>query len=428
MSLKLVLGFLFFAILSCYVAFLNPQEVELHLTQTHSLKVPTVVLLLGTLVMGVVITAFFNGLHEIRGLPTRLCMAFRDNQQRKQQLKRETLFAEAENAVVSGRSKKALLLFQKVLSTNPDHIPSLSHLGDFMRAEGKHDQAIAMHGKANRLAPRNIKVLYSLAEDYAAENQRDKEIEILQQILARSPDSSLCLRKLRDAWLKAEDWEKAINIQKEALRLTPFPESEKEISRLCEIIHINAMHYYKRGDTDSARDELQRAIEEDKYSLPAYIALGDIFLKKQLRKEALKVWKTGYSNTKSAVCLQRIQSIAENDFVKLCEKELASSDAGSNLAVMLGILFLETGENEKAVRILEDTVDDSSLSHHILLVTARQAKNSNGLLPDASRSIFNKVRQFLLRYTCRSCLSSLKEWSSHCPSCKSWDSIVPSTI
>lgn len=416
------MGFLFFALIALYLAFLNPQDIDLHLTRSHSARLPVLVLLLGSVVLGVMITAVFNGLHEIRGLPIKLRETFLQSRREKKRQQCEKQYEEAENALIGGHLKQARSLFQKIVSANPNHVPSLICLGDFMRQDGKYDQAIETHGLAARLAPRNIKILYSLAEDYAAARYPNKEIQVLQEIQKLDADSPLPLHKLRDVWMKTQDWDQATGIQKELLRLVPG--SKKEKRRLCEIIHIHAMRYYKDGDILTAIARLKSAIKVNKHSLPAYIAIGDIYLKDDRRKEALKMWKAGYANTKSTVCLQRIRLVSENDFIKLCESAVHSANnSESSVPAMLGSLLLEKGEIEKAVQIL-DYADTSSMLHHILLIIARQAKNSNGQLPDASRAIVSKVKQALSQYACKECDAFLKEWVSHCPTCRAWDSIV----
>lgn len=421
-----MLGFVFFGILSVYVAFLNPQDIDLRLTQSYSLKVPVIVLLLGSIVIGVLIISLGEGLRLVRGLPAILRQRYLSRRREALRRKCEKLYEDAENALMGGNIKKSSALFEKVLSLHSDHIPSLSHLGDILRQEGKIDQALKMHTRALSLAPHNIKTHCGLAEDYSALNQYEKEAEILQQAQEFAPDSLALLRRLRDAWLKIPDWKNAALAQKAIVRVASHSDKELERKRLGEIIFGGAVSYYEGGDSESAKAEFKRSIKESHGSLPPFIALGDIYFKENLRKDALKIWKAGYNKTKSPVCLQRIRGAGDEDVVKLCESAIRSprNSSRDDASVLLATWLMEKGENEKAEKILEDTVDKASLLHQILLITARQAANYNGQLPDALHAIFRKIQQALSNYACDTCLASLPKWSSHCPSCKAWDSVV----
>lgn len=425
-SFKLVSGFVFFGVLSVYLAFLNPQDIDLRLTQSYSLKLPVIVLLLASIVVGVLIAGLSEGLRLVRGLPAIVRLGYQRRRRESRLRKCAKLYEEAENALISGNLKKAGALFEKILSLRPDDTPALNHLGDILRREGKFEQALEMHARAARLAPHNVKIHCALAEDHAALNQYEKAVEVLKKIQESTPDSLVLLRRLRDAWLKIPDWEQAVLIQKTILRLSSYHELEQERERLGEMIYGNAVRYFEDGDSESAKAEFKRSIKEGRNTLPAFITLGDIYFKENSRKDALKIWKAGYNKTRSPICLQRIQWAGDDDIVHLCEKavRVSRNSCRNDLAVLLATVFLENGESEKAVKALEETADNASLLHQILLITARQASNCNGHLPDAAQAIFRKIKQALSNYTCNQCLATLQEWSGYCPSCKSWDSIV----
>ncbi|MBI4390155.1 MAG: tetratricopeptide repeat protein [Nitrospinae bacterium] len=432
MSLKLIAVFLLFALLSVYIAFLNPQDVHLRLTQSLSLQVPAIVLILGSVAAGIAIAAAANGIFLIRELPKRARSALQAGRRERLRTRLGKTLEQAENALAAGRGPKAAPLFQKILDLEPGHLPSLCRLGVLMRKEGKFREALELHGKASRLSPGNIRILSELAEDYAASGQNDREVDVLNSVLELDRNSLETLGKLRDAWLKIPDWDRAYGAQRAILRLTKPPELEKEQDRFAEIIHANAMRHYKNGAVEMAKIEFKRAIRENGRSLPAYISLGDIYSRENLWKEAAKTWKTAYHNTQSPVCLQRLQKFHETspagfkDLVKLYEEAVRSSKNASKtrLAIMLASLLMEKGENDKAARTLETLPGDAPLAGHILLATARQARDGNGYLPDVSRSIVNKTRQAVFQFACGDCRAPAKEWAAHCPSCGAWNRVT----
>lgn len=430
MSLKFILGLLLFVILSTYLSFLNPQEVEFYLTNSLSFKLPLAVFLLGSVLIGVFFTGIFTGIRQA----SDVLKHFQESRARKKQEKlinrREKLFQKAKNAFVSGRQPKAVALFEKILAESPEHTQSLYHLGIYMKKEGKYDDAIELHKKALRLEPENIQLLYRLSEDYASAGMNDNELKTLEKILQLDRNSLPTLRRMRDACLKTEDWGKAYAVQKSILPL--IHDSEElavEQERFSQIVYSNGKHLYKTGDADSAIAEFKRSIRENSKSLPAYITLGDIYLEAKNPKAALKIWKAGFSATRSPICLLRMQKIYKaseqvEEIAKLYKGAMRSSQNSEmeQLGLMFGTFLLRQGNLDDAVQVLE-SVQKSSLPLSLLTVKAYREKHEPGQVETLTRAACDEVVKSLDRYTCAQCRTAAEEWTGNCPSCLSWDSL-----
>ena len=168
MPLKLIISSFIFALLAVYIAFLNPHEVEIHLTQSYSLKLPMVVLCLISILIGVFAAGVLNWALEIKFYIRRMRWSFQRKRQAKQYARIEKLYEQGENAFAGGRFDKSVPFFQKILKIHPNHIGALNHMGIIRRMEGNLSQALEFHREAAKQAPDNLKVLYSLAEDYSA--------------------------------------------------------------------------------------------------------------------------------------------------------------------------------------------------------------------------------------------------------------------
>lgn len=430
MSIKLVFVFFLFMVLSVYLAFLNPHKVPIQITQSYSFQLPFVVFLLGSILVGAIITAVFNWTVKVR----RSLWEMRDHRKQKREEQRrgksEQLYEEGENAFAGGRFDKARSFFEKVLAQHPQHVGSLHRLGILKRKEGEYQQAIDLHLKAVKQAPQNINILYSLSEDYQEARHDEKAIEVLQKVRKLDGDSLVPLYKIRDFHLKKENWEQAGAAQKAIMPLIDDDqELKREQNRFSEIIYAKGMSLYKQKQSELAIVEFKQAIRENGRSLPAYVTLGDIYFQADDLKKALKIWKAGFENTKSPVCLQRIQEAHRklgnpHETIKLYQKAISSArnSEKETLALMLGAVFLDQGKPDEAINTLSAVPRDRSLLHGILLTKAYRAKNNPDKVEKTSQAVFDAARRSILSYTCNVCKAPMKEWSGHCPVCKAWDS------
>ena len=66
MSIKVITQFFLLTIIATYFAFLNPNEVNVHLTQTFSIHIPLVVFLLGSSLLGALAATLVYWSHGIK--------------------------------------------------------------------------------------------------------------------------------------------------------------------------------------------------------------------------------------------------------------------------------------------------------------------------------------------------------------------------
>ncbi|MGV7220433.1 MAG: lipopolysaccharide assembly protein LapA domain-containing protein [Nitrospinales bacterium] len=430
MSLKFILGLLLFVILSIYLSFLNPQDVEFYLTNSYSVKLPLAVFLLGSILIGVVFTGIFTGISQIGNFFRHLKESQSRKKQEKLNMRWGKIFLKAQNAFVSGRQPKAIGLFEKILSKNPDHTQSLYYMGQYMKDEGKYDDAISLHKKAILLEPDNIQVLYALSEDYAAADMHEKELKTLEKILQLDRNSLPTLRKMRDACLKLEDWGKAYTHQKAILPLIhDSDELITEQNRFSQIVYSKGKQLHEKGNNDSAIVEFKRSIRENIQSLPAYITLGDIYLEAKNSKAALKTWKAGYAATQSPICLVRIQGVLQSteqieDINKLYNGAIRSAkpEEMEPLAFQFGTFLMQQGNIDEAINTLE-SIENPSLPLRLLIIKAYREKQDNEHVESLTQSACDDVVKSFTLYFCSKCQVRAEEWAESCRSCHSWDSL-----
>ncbi len=429
MSLKFALGLFLFIILATYLSYLNPQEVEFHVTNSLSFRLPLTVFLLASVLIGVFFTGILTGLKQTLNSLKRLKRSIERKKKERLNQRWEQLYQKAKNAFITGRQQKAVGLFEKILAEHPEHAGSLYHLGRYMRMEGKYDDAIELHQKAVQVDPENIQALYSLSEDFSAANLHQKEIQTLENILELDRNSLPTLRKLRDAHLTQENWGKAYFYQKSILPLIhDANELMREQDRFSQIVYSKGVALYKSGRLDSAIVEFKRSIRENNRSLPAYIKLGDIYLENKNTKAAIKIWKAGFTAARSPICLLKIQRLYEaadqfEEVVKLYKWAHKYSD-NERLRLMQGTFLLQNGKLDEAINILEN-IQAPSLPVKLLTLNAWRKKKDSIKVEGMTRNICDQLMNSLDKYSCSQCGALREEWKESCPECLAWDSMTP---
>lgn len=431
-TLKHILLLLIFTLLSVYMAFLNPHEVEVYLTQSFSLHMPMVIFLLGFVLVGVVITAIMNWTLKIKSSFGNLKNYFQQKQVEKREQWLRDQYEKGENVFSGGNLAKANGIFNKVLEEFPNHIGALNYAGEIARKQGNSDRALELHLKASKIAPGNLRTLNNLALDYSKSGLLAEEIAALEKIRHSEPDSPSILSRLRDSHLKNEDWKNAAAIQKRIVSLiSDKKQHEKEEALLSQIIYENGLDYWQKGRVDSSISEFKKALRISGKCLPAYITLGDVYLKSGNKKNAVKTWEVGLTYTHSPLCLLRLQKLfQESDDLKGLVKTYQGAVKSSNnsvkntLVLLNGVFYMDRGETEKAIQALETMQPEKSVLQSVLLANAYKQKQDPSNTEKASEAAFSLARESLLEMVCTECNAPAREWASHCPECKSWNSLA----
>jgi lipopolysaccharide assembly protein B len=380
-SLKQIIVFFIFALLSIYTAFLNPHDSVIHITQHQSLTIPTVLLLLGSILIGVIVTVFLFWTFNFKSALTRWKISFKNNHIAKKNNKVKAQFKKGESLFICGKTDKAKSIIEKLLDTSPDHVGALNLMGRILSFTEKPNQAEDFYKKVLTLDPQNIHALFDLADIYSKTDRQAQEIALLQKMQEMNPGTSSPLIHLRDIYLKQEDWKKACALQKRILPLLRenTAEWEKEQAHLAQFIFEIGKKNLQTGNRDNAISEFKQAIQTSEQCLPAYLSLGDTYLESGKQKQALKTWKTGFQKTDDKTCLVRSQiALRESDdYQDLMQTYEASLEATNEedqplLMLLLSTFYLEHGLEDKARNLLDKNTPQHSLLHSLLLEDAQQ--------------------------------------------------------
>ena len=428
MSLRLIITFACFALLTLYFTFLNPGDVELHFTRNTSFSLPVPVFLLISVLAGILLTTIFTGYTQIKSDLKHFLETRSLENKTRLQIKWEELFQKAENALKGGHSDRALSLFKKILNGNPNHIASLIKVGNLYREMGKTLEALEAHQKAAE-ASDNPQAFQQLAEDYTSAGQHDKAIEALKQARHLQPDSLFTLRKLREAYRKQGAWNLLIPIQKSIMSyVTDEKELEQEKEYSGQIAYLRGCDLISQRQIEPAITELKRAIKESPKSVPPYIRLGDLYQENENGKAAIKVWKSGFEATGSDICLTRLRTAYEqadqpDQIIKLYQEAVSASQNSKKEMRVLALagMYLNQNKLEEAMQALW-SISSPSLPAHLLLIKAHQDKNEMEKAHQVIQAALKKLSTSLSKFACRQCNNEFDQWSAICPKCQAWDS------
>jgi lipopolysaccharide assembly protein B len=381
-SLKQIISFLVFALLSIYTAFLNPHDSVIHITQHQSLKLPTVLLLLGSILIGVIVTVFMFWTSNFKNALARWKISFKNNHIENKNNKVKAQFKKGESLFICGKTDKAKSVIEKLLDTSPEHVRALNLMGRILSSTGKPNQAEDFHKKVLTLDPQNIHALFDLADTYSKTGRQSEEIALLQKMQVMNPGTSSPLILLRDIYLKQEDWKKVCALQKRILPLLRENNVEwkKEQALLAQFLFKFGKKNLQAGKRDNAISLFKQAIQTSEQCLPAYLSLGDIYLESGKQKQALKIWKTGFQKTDDKTCLVRSQiALRESDdYQDLMQTYETSLEATIQedqplLILLLSTFYLEHGLEDKAQNLLDNNTHKYPLLHSLLLENAQQS-------------------------------------------------------
>ena len=392
MSLKHIFFSILFVFISIYIAFLNPHESTFHLTQSQTVKLPTVVLLLAAVFTGVLFSVAIFWTSNIKNSFSRWRSTLQKNRSEKKRERFESLYKKAENFFLSGRMEKALSLVDKVLEASPAHISALSLKGKILCAQGEKVLAASFQKKALEHEPQNISVLFDLATTYSQADQIENHISLLKKIHRDNPKALQPLIRLRDAFLKQEDWKNILATQDKIIPLMrdKKEEWEKELKNKSRYLFARGKQNLEQGKNDPAISDFKQAIKSWNKNSDAHLFLGDVYLKTGKPKVAIKKWLAGFEKTRNIACLVRVQKAYlekedPQDLVEIYQEAIDPNqpEESYKFVLLLALLHLEHKQAEKAKSILEENLSENELLGSLLLAQADKPAN-NGSSSDTN--------------------------------------------
>jgi lipopolysaccharide biosynthesis regulator YciM len=335
-------------------------------------------------------------------------------------------------AVLEGRDDEALAHFRKVLEWDSRHFNTLIKIGEVLRGQGKHGEAIEYHLKAHHLKEDSTRPLYALVDDYEARGEMEQARVVLGKIIAIDKNSVAAWRKLRSVHMKERNWKKAQEAHERVIKLSRAgdPQYAADQRTALGIRYEIASARLGEGKAREAIGLLRRIVKEDVSFIPAHVKLGQAFAEQGNEGEACQAWYAGFEATGSPIFLtvledyylKREEPLAAIEALKHC---IASSRKDTLPRFYLGKLYFRLEMLDDAQSVLSSLKGRASYAPtlHYLLGRIHERRSNHAQANEEYRRVIKDTDLIQLEYRCRACDETLMAWADRCPACGEWQTI-----
>lgn len=327
--------------------------------------------------------------------------------------------------------------FERAIKLNPEFTPSYNNLGIIYEQLGKYNEAINVYQKGLKVDYNNLKLHYNLGVVFELMNNLDEAEEHYKKAVELNPNCIDAHNNLGVVYEKLGQIENAKNCYEDALSLNPnYIKSRNNLALVYEKIndYENAIKEYKKAiavnpnytvalsnlgkllylkesynEAEAIFEKLLK-INKDDFDSSLYLArvlekidpnravdvynnllrndptngelrksLGDLYMSLDRNFEALeeykKVEKLLPGDIENKVKIAQVSKM-EGEYVDAIKtlEELAASGSDDKVMNELGSIYLEIGENDKAINIFEKLKDGGGKDELLSLNLAKAYK------------------------------------------------------
>ena len=322
--------------------------------------------------------------------------------------------------LVTEQPDRALDMFLKLMDANADTIETHFALGSLYRRRGEVERAIRIH--QNLLAREELppehreQALLALARDYLRAGVLDRAETLFQQVSEVLRLRASALDALRGVYELQHDWQQALDVYRQLLKIKAAPPPSVAAHYLCELAGASL----EREDIPGARHLLDQAAElttpfPRADVLRAQIAEreGDGALAVQLLRSAMTVSPTLLQEQLPHL-LRLTAGGGQNDILEQLVSQAESRDLGELKRLVFAAISAGLSEAPPLRGPIEKVFSlDPTLQAMWQAQSGghdRAAQEIGALLAQAEK------------YRCNECGFSGRSFYWHCPACHSWDS------
>lgn len=344
------------------------------------------------------------------------------------------------NFLITNQQDKAIEAFTEAVQANTDSLELHFALGSLFRKRGEVDRAIHLHlhllEKKDLEPQQKLAVTAELAQDYLKAGLFDRAEELFESLdddRYRQP----ALRALLEIYVREREWERAIKAATELERISGVPFRVEIAHYYCEM----ALKSKLANNTQSAKLELEQALNANKNCVRANVLLGDIEAEANDHKAAISTWKRiefqkpeylGLIAPKLLASYRALNQSAEG--LSLLQTYLQTYQLTSLLNVLYEATMAEQGAESAAKLARNELIKLPSLTTLDQLLQARAILETNQ--PQAGNLQDTQLMQQAVRhaignktaYHCEQCGFKAKYHHWQCPACNAWEALPAEPI
>ncbi|MEW6520900.1 MAG: tetratricopeptide repeat protein [Thermodesulfobacteriota bacterium] len=266
-----------------------------------------------------------------------------------------------------GKKELAVVQLEKMIADDPTNLQNRQLLGNIYSSMGQNDQARGVYEGILKVAPDNPQALLMLGALHASDRdflQAQKMLERLVEVDDRSFDGYRYLAKL---YRELNYYDKAVEAYDKALTLNWSPMLAYEAADL----------YEYRQQYDQAAAIFRRLLEEDEANAKIRGRLARLYIIQGKVDEALAELEElkNYTSDTAVVDLAIGRVLLDEkrypEAIALFEKMLKEDENKDVARSMLALTYYESGEMEKAKRILREVPVTSKDYEESILMLAQ---------------------------------------------------------
>ncbi|HSW97311.1 MAG TPA: tetratricopeptide repeat protein [Candidatus Saccharimonadales bacterium] len=253
---------------------------------------------------------------------------------------------------------KALEVYNRVLSKNPNHIPTLFYIALCYEAMKRNDDALAMTNKVLEMDPKNVNAYIKKVQLLNALQKPEEALVENEKALLAQPDNSDLHFEKGSTLINLQRYEEAVDALNVAIQKNPY---EKKF-------------YGKKGlalkqleQYEEALVAYQHALLHTNYPPPAYYAeMGFILNKLGQYKEATNMYDKFLVADDKAISLREnirkdpIRKQQYQDAFMAYSNTIYTDHADYNAAHSAATIFFRIGEYQKALNIYNRCIENDS--------------------------------------------------------------------
>lgn len=306
-------------------------------------------------------------------------------------------------AMIEGDEHGAFVKLKQTVSEDSDNIDAYLRLGDLLRKKGQHQKAVQIHRQLllrKNLDSATIALIWKcLALDFISAKKFNMADEILEKIAKESAHKKWARERILEVLEKSNQWEKAYETGKEIYG------SKEQQSRLAVYKYLAGMEMFKAGEYHKARLDYKESLHHDDKFTQSYIMIAESYLAENRKEEAAEFFKKlcqevpgeayqifykmeqtmfelgQFSEVESVYRQMLPKSPNDPDILRslavIAEKkgDINGAIDALNQVVMafpddmaaasrLAGLYIESGQKQKATRLLQNIYEQSPLRKH----------------------------------------------------------------
>ena len=338
------------------------------------------------------------------------------------------------NFLLNEQPDKAIEAFIEVVKVDPETVELHFALGSLFRRRGEYDRAIRMHQhlleRADLGAEQRSAALYALGQDYLKAGILDRAEEVFQR-LGEGPHAAEARRFLLEIFQQEKDWDKASAMARRLEKESGESRAKELAHFLCERAVTDAAH----SRPDTARRNLEQALEVNRKSVRASLQLGDLEKTYGSLERAIEHWKRIESQNPAFLALVAQRLLEAYREVGKLEEGLTLLSGYLERYPSLDLLdaVFQTTLEAKGVEAAYKLVRDELRRNPTLLGLDRllEAQIIGAASPERRRdlelvrNLVHSHTRRLARYRCENCGFKARQFHWLCPACGGWETYPP---